>query len=59
MWDLPGLGLEPVSLALAGEFFTTESPGNPLQLVDLNPETQPAFLLVNHSSLLREGEQIK
>ena len=29
MWDLPALGMEPVSLALADEFFTTESPGKP------------------------------
>ena len=29
MWDLPGSGIEPMSSALAGRFFTTESPGNP------------------------------
>jgi len=29
MWDLPGSGIEPVSPALAGEFFTTETPGKP------------------------------
>ena len=27
MWDLPGPGLEPVSPALAGGFFTTVPPG--------------------------------
>ena len=27
-WDLPGRGIEPISPALAGEFFITESPGN-------------------------------
>ena len=27
MWDLPGSGIKPVSPALAGRFFTTESPG--------------------------------
>ena len=26
MWDLPGTGIKPVSPALAGRFFTTESP---------------------------------
>ena len=26
MWDLPGRGLEPVSLALAGGFLTAEPP---------------------------------
>ena len=29
MWGLPRLGIEPVSLALAGGFFTTEPPGKP------------------------------
>ena len=28
-WDLPGSGIEPVSPALAGEFFTAEPPGKP------------------------------
>ena len=28
--DLPNPGIEPVSLALAGRFFTTESPGKQL-----------------------------
>ena len=28
--DLPDPGIEPVSLALAGRFFTTESLGKPL-----------------------------
>ena len=27
IWDLPGPGIEPVSPALAGGFFTTEPPG--------------------------------
>ena len=29
MWDLPGLGIEPMSPALAGGYFTTEPPGEP------------------------------
>ena len=29
MWDLPGSGIKPVSPALAGGFFNTESPGKP------------------------------
>ena len=29
MWDLPGPGPEPVSLALAGGFLTTVPPGKP------------------------------
>ena len=31
MWDLPGSGIEPVSPALAGGFFTTKPPGKPLR----------------------------
>ena len=30
MWDLSPSGTEPVSPALAGAFFTTESPWKPL-----------------------------
>ena len=30
MWDLPRSGIEPVSPALAGQFFTTEPPEKPL-----------------------------
>ena len=29
MWDLPGLGIEPVSPALAGGFLRTEPPWKP------------------------------
>ena len=32
MWDLPRLGLEPVSAALAGRFLTTAPPGKPTRL---------------------------
>ena len=30
-WDLPRSGIEPVTLVLAGGFFTTEPPGKPLE----------------------------
>ena len=30
MWDLPGLGIKPVSPALAGRFFITKPPGKPI-----------------------------
>ena len=33
MWDLPGLGIKPVSPALAGGFPTTAPPGKPASLV--------------------------
>ena len=32
-WDLPGSGIEPVSPALAGGFFTTEPPRNPSSVI--------------------------
>ena len=32
MWGLPGPGIEPVSLALAGRFFTTEPKRKPHKL---------------------------
>ena len=32
MWDLPGTGLEPVPLALAGGFLTIVPPGKPHHL---------------------------
>ena len=33
MWDLPRSGVEPVSPALAGRFFTIEPPGKPWEQV--------------------------
>ena len=36
MWHLPGPGVEPVSLALAGEFLTTRPPGKPHQVLKEN-----------------------
>ena len=36
MWDLPGPRIEPVSLELAGGFFTTEPPGKPPTFVFLS-----------------------
>ena len=36
MWDLPRLGIKPVSPALAGGFFTTEPPGKPSETFIFN-----------------------
>ena len=36
MWDLPGLGIEPVSSTSAGRFFTTEPPGKPYNVRSCN-----------------------
>ena len=35
LWDLPRPGIEPMSPALAGRFFTTEPPGKPLHVLFL------------------------
>ena len=43
MWDLPGPGIEPVSPALAGGFFTTETPGSPI-LNDFNMKGPPDII---------------
>ena len=42
-WDLPGPGIEPVSPALAGGFFTTETPGSPI-LNDFNMKGPPDII---------------
>ena len=39
MWDLPESGIDPVSPALAGGFFTIELPGKP------NNKTNPCSIL--------------
>jgi len=36
MWDLLNPGIEPMFLALAGRFFTTETPGKPHFFGNLN-----------------------
>ena len=38
--DLPDLGIEPVSPASAGVFFTTEPPGNPYSTTITNHSTE-------------------
>ena len=37
MWDLPGPGIEPVSPALAGRFFTSGPPRKPITCIFLSP----------------------
>ena len=44
MWDLPGLGLEPGSLTLAGGFFITELPVKPLIAAFENTKTTVQLL---------------
>ena len=33
LWDLPGSGIKPTSVVLAGGFFTTEPPGKPYFMI--------------------------
>ena len=42
MWDLPRLGIKPLSPALVGRFLTTEPPGKPLE----------GFLILNSSTFV-------
>ena len=53
--DLLDPGIEPVSPAWAGGFFTTEVPGKPIILVDsanCSPESLHSFIMATHSSTL-------
>ena len=50
MWHLPGSGIEPMSPALAGRFFSTETPGKPPQpfLICFTPRHQQSALASCH-----------
>ena len=43
MWDLPGPGIEPVSPALAGEFFTVVTAGKP-EIVTLSMDREEPYI---------------
>ena len=45
MWDLPGSGIELVSPALRGGFFTTEPPGKPYKVIFFIKEKELASYL--------------
>ena len=53
MWDLPGLGIQLKSPALAGRFFTTEPPGSPALL--LSNKLSDAFLSIHQANSTRVG----
>ena len=55
MWNLPGSGIEPVTSALAGGFFTTESSGKPCHAF-LREEFFPLLCIW---SSLREAESLR
>ena len=44
MWALPGPGIESVSPALGGGFFTTEPPGKPKRVSFLKKNKQQLYL---------------
>ena len=48
MWDLPGLGHEPVSPALAGGFLTTAPPGKPCRRILNHCTTREALTVIFH-----------
>ena len=41
MWDPPGSGIEPVSIALAGGLFSTEPPGKPYNYIYFSSINMP------------------
>ena len=49
LWDLPGPGIEPMSLALAGEFLTIGPPGKSY-LVFFNVKLYELFIYVGYQS---------
>ena len=59
MWDLPGPGLEPVSLALTERFLTTATPGKPyIVAFDTLPLTSLClvlfcFVLINKIGIIK------
>ena len=56
--DLLNLGIEPVSLALAGEFFTTEAPGKPTHGVHKALKSNSKWLLKVCSELEEAKKKI-
>ena len=50
MWDLPEPGVEPVSPAMGGGFFTTESPGKPGALILIFAKSKTLMKMVCSTS---------
>ena len=64
MWDLLGLGIEPVSPTLAGGFFTTEPPEKPMdsaffttKSLDLIPDQGTKIPQAKQSGPKKEGKK--
>ena len=58
MWDLPRSGVEPVSPALAGGFFTTEPPGKPEALVSILMDPWGGWEVIR-SEIVKRWERTK
>ena len=56
MWDLPRPEIKPMSLALAGRFFTLEPPGKPLGCCSLNAHYSPTSHLQHIITLNMENK---
>ena len=54
MCDLPRSGVEPVSPALAGGFFSTEPPGSPLEIQNVQNRIPLSYSSPVLHDLLRE-----
>ena len=52
IWDLPGSGIEPVSLALAGRFSTNKPPGKPQSGCFVGVELYELFIYLGYQSLI-------
>ena len=50
MWDLPETGIEPVSPALGGGFFTTEPPRKPGALILIFAKSKTLMKMVRSTS---------
>ena len=57
MWDLPRLGLEPMSPELAGRFSTTAPPGKPKKLVFMLSCMSCLYIYWILTSQLKNGQK--
>ena len=58
-WDLSGSGMDPVSPALAGKFFTTESAGKPTLNLLNTVTTKQGNTLLREKASIHENRSMK
>ena len=54
MWDIPGIGLEPISPALAGRFLTTAQPGKSPKSFSLKQNPKSHFRKLENTEKQKE-----